>query len=724
MKKNSKKLIALLSVCCVATAAAAFAGCGKTDGKSAYEIAKQQGWFSGTEEEFKALTHSHTYGDIVEVIAPTGESDGLGYKVCSEDGHKEYVVLAKLAGVIPSNPIEIAVGETKSVTLNTYEGVNSTVSGMKNVMYFKTTVDKTGYVAMPTNVPEGVGVEYAFFSDAACENMMYSRNVWVNENEEGATKDVYVAAYFYSEVEEGEEGYVAVPATVEVTAQFTDLSNEEESYNLKIKHTITLSQGTAEELKVYYTWGGEYSLTKDGAVEEGSIGDYKPFAGTNTATVWLEPGDWTFAIEGLTEGFCVADESEMIIDLPDDGSKDKDCEYTITIGKTYDYTFTVTDPENAVIENAAVVVLDENEEEVAYGMTDAQGKVTITLGETKDADGVLGMNYTVVASNLGFGLESPAPIALAADTLAVTIQAVEAVVDDWATDGTTYMVFGAEPVAYATVTLAEAGNYDVVLSSTNNMFSAANFMISVNDQIQTVGDPSGWDLAYELKATFAMNAGVNQIVMYTSHENLENFSIVASVVAATTGGGDAGAPVGNVLELDTAYTVEEEGVYTFTAPAAGTYTFTPDSNEAALYTQDAWDSWGNPFAQGGVGTLTLAEGETVTIIPLNNGNGSFTLTITAGEGNALVLDTPKTVSEEGTYTFTAAVGGVYVFTPSSNEAALYTQDAWDSWGNPFAQGGAGTLTLAEGETVTIIPLNNGNGDFTITVTLQGNAGGR
>ncbi len=705
MKKNSKKLIALLSVACVATAAAAFAGCDKEESKSAYEIAKQQGWFTGTEEEFKNLLHVHTYGDDIEVVvAPTGESDGLGYKVCEADGHKEYVVLAKLAGVIASNPIEIAVGETKTVTLNTYDGANTLVSGEKNVMYFKTTVDKTGYIAMPTNVPEGVEVEYSFYyaDSYTDDDMMGSRNVWVDETDETAKQDVYVKMAFKSvEVADGETA-VEVPATVDVTVQHTDLSNEVDAYAGKIKHTIKLSQGTASELKVYtqmkmYGQTFKYAVTlfKDGQVEEGSIGDYKAFDGTDTATVWLEPGEYVFEIEGLADGFCLANEDECVITLPDDGSKDKDCEYSITVGKSYTYTFTVTDTADAVIENANVIVLDAEGEQVAFGTTNAQGKVELVLDETLNEEGALGINYSVVVENLGFGNKAPDAVELTADAKEVTIKAVAADVEEWSV-GTEYMVFAAEPVVYATVNLAAAGNYDVVLSCSNMMFSYSNYEVNVNGQSVSLGDPTGWDLATELKATFAMTAGVNKIGITSSNSNLSNYTIKASVVAATTSGGSA--PAGTALVLGANNNITDEIVYNFTATEAGSYTFTFEGlgeyDSVAFYTEAAWDSWGAAFydsvENGTSYTKEFTAGESLVFVVDYNSN-SLNITVAAGgsssAGNTLVVGMNSNVTDEVVYTFTAEVAGSYTFTFEGlgeyDGVAFYTESAWDSWGAAF-----------------------------------------
>ncbi len=742
MKKNSKKLIALLSVACVATAAAAFAGCDKEESKSAYEIAKQQGWFTGTEEEFKNLLHVHTYGEDIEVVvAPTGESDGLGYKVCSADGHKEYVVLAKLAGIIPANPIEIAVGETKAVTLNTYDGANKLVSGEKNVMYFKTTVDKTGYIAMPTNIPEGVEVDYTFYyaDTYAEEDERSSRNVWVDEEDATATADVYVKMAFTSaEVAEGETA-VEVPAVVEVTAQHTVLDNEVDAYAGKIKHTVKLSQGTASELKVFVDWGyymAPVTLFKDDA-ENGTKGDYKAFDGTDTATVWLEPGEYVFEIDGLAEGFCVADEDACVITLPDDGSKDKDCEYIVTVGKSYTYNFTVKDIADAVVENANVIVLNAEGEEVASATTNAEGKAALVLDETLNEEGALGINYSVVVENLGFGNKAPDAIALTADVKDVTIKAVAANVEDWKTDGTKYMVFTAEPTAYATVTLEAAGNYDVVLSCSNNMFSMSKFTIDVNGVPMTVGEADGWfvEMANELKATFAMTQGVNKVTIKAENFNFKNFTVEASVVAATTSGGGSSEPVGNTLVVGANSNVTDEVVYTFTAEVAGSYTFSFEGlgeyDSVAFYTEAAWESgWQAPFydsnESGKTYTKEFTEGESLVFV-LDYNSNSLNITVAAGgsssAGNTLVVGMNSNVTDEVVYTFTAEVAGSYTFSFEGlgeyDGVAFYTEAAWESgWQAPFydsnESGKTYTKEFTEGESLVFVLDYNSN-SLNITV---------
>ncbi len=723
MKKNGKKLIALLSVACVATAAAAFAGCDKS--MSAYEIAKEQGWFTGTEEEFKSLLHVHTYGDEIEVVvAPTGESDGLGYKVCAEDGHKEYVVLAKLAGVIPSNPIEIAVGETKAVTINTYDGVNEVVSGKKGVMYFKTTVDKTGYIAMPTNVPEGVEVAYTFYYDGtfAEDSMMSSRNVWVEEveeTEEAATADVYVKMEFTSaEVEDGETA-VEVPAVVEVTAQHTVLDNEVDAYAGKIKHTVKLSQGTASELKVFVDWGyykAPVTLFKDGEVEEGSIGDYKAFDGTDTATVWLEPGEYVFEIDGLAEGFCLADEEECVITLPDDGSKDKDCEYVISVGKTYEYNFTVTDTADAAIEGASVIVLDAEGEEVTSGTTNAEGKVAITLGETKNAEGAIGMNYSVVVKNLGFGLESPEPVALTADTLNVTVKAVAAVVDEWETTGTTYAVFVKNNIAYATVTLNAAKKYTLVLEG---VVAYTNYKVLVGGVV--VATKYATSKTVEIDVDLA--AAKNEVEIKIDGWDKALEGAVASFKEY----------VASAFYVGQSVNMKAEVTYSFTAPAAGTYTFT-FANCGGESWGDVWadeatassDFFGRYALRNGDGDWTsgaLTEGQVITFYSYD----SFTVTVAAGgsgssstpsEGTPVVLGESTwvdTADNEGRFSFTSTTGGTYTFFVSPmlftiNENSyleVMKYGTWETIWNGYNNANA-TFTLAAGESLVFVTSVVGN----------------
>ncbi len=93
--------------------------------------------------------------------------------------------------------------------------------------------------------------------------------------------------------------------------------------------------------------------------------------------------------------------------------------------------------------------------------------------------------------------------------------------------------------------------------------------------------------------------------------------------------------------------------------------------------------------------------------------------------NPLELNVATVVSEGVEYTFTAEVDGEYVFTPSGENIAwveVYTKEAWENWGAPFVVNQTGefnTLKLSAGESVVIIPTNGGEGDFFLTVTLQG-----
>ncbi len=743
MKKNSKKLIALLSVCCMATAAAALAGCDKetTTDKSAYEIAKAQGWFTGTEAEFNAMMHVHSYdGEIVVVTAPTGAAEGLGYKVCAADGQKEYVVLPKIAGVIPSNPIELTVGESKTISINDYDSDTygaDKYSGEKGVMYFKTKVSKTGYVSLPTTAPEGVDVEYTFYyADTYAEDdVRFSRNVWVDETEEGATADVYVKVKFISTETDENGDLLPLPATVDISAKvvsFNDATNPG-----TIKHTVKLSQGTAQELVVINSGGSEEWLNS----EEG--GNYVAFGGGDTATVWLQPGNYTFAIEGLADGYCIADESQFIVTCPDDGSKDADAEYTITIGKSYDYQFTVTDQNDAPIADATVSVANADGDVVEFGTTDAEGKVTLWLNETLDEEGKFVFNYTVSAEDLGFAKGAPAAIALdlANDNKAVTMKANALSVATWEV-GTGYDVFTEVDYSYSTVTVdgAAAGDYILTVFSTtgNDWMPADAYTVTVNGVSQVIG--GDFDLiATSLEAKVALVEGANTVAVTTSGlPNQYDLQVKLEKMAP--------APDVKTIGLDSKTAVELSYQYEFVAPKDGKYFVAFESsywydtmvyktyedataNEEYFGFSDKYWLDGAAIDAGDVAPQTelisLQEGEKLTFCIVEYPGAGITASATVQAApSVMTLNQAMTMEKGVAYSFTATKTGTYYFTSncalgSFNKYVRLTMTKDYLWAGQYlfysVEQEIGAIEVTEGETYTIYAGVLVGSDVTVTV---------
>ncbi len=645
MRSKSKKLIALLSVCCLATAAAAFVGCGKSSKDDSSVEAKdpkqevyemylaQAGEGAMTYEEWLESLKGcqHTYeGEVIELVAPTGLNDGMGYQVCTKDGHVELVVLPKLAGVIPENPIELKVGEAQTIAINAYDSDRYGVDidrGEKGVMYFKTTIGEVSGALLSLQASAG-NAEFSYYGD---EDYNYSSSRFVSAN-----SVVYIKATFTG----------TYPAEVEINSKLTPTVGYGEWYTDGfVSNTISLSQGTATGLKVY-EWGTLYDSNWN-VIGEG----WKEWAGASERLVNNADGTFTFIadytekykveLEGLAAGYYVKDDAEsLIIEYPADGSNDEGCDIEVNVG---------------------------------------------------------------------------------------TYEAWEV--------GTTYAVVE-EGKTWAQVTVETAGDYIVTLSdlSEDDYFGYERFVLMVNgveqgeayynrNKVYQGTFVGGNAFGASIETTVSLNAGVNYFYIATQYGTASMYDVMATVTAVETNtpGGEVAE---NALLLGVTKTVEEEGEYIFTAEVAGTYAFIASSESGTIFTKEAWDAYGDPFAVAS-GTIELEAGETLTVIVSNNGDGNFDLTVCeeSAVATTLFLGTTKTVEEDGEYTFTAAVGGVYNFVASSESGTIFTKEAWDAYGDPFAVA-SGTIELEAGETLTIVVSNNGDGDFDLTVTLVENQDGK
>ncbi len=106
--------------------------------------------------------HIHTYGEVVTVIAPTVEADGIGYHTCSVDGHAEVVVIPRLGYNIT------VYAEDGSTPL---EGVTVTINGDSGETDEDGKIKLTGF-GEPGEYPinlSGYGDSYHYFTVSTSE---------------------------------------------------------------------------------------------------------------------------------------------------------------------------------------------------------------------------------------------------------------------------------------------------------------------------------------------------------------------------------------------------------------------------------------------------------------------------------------------------------------------------------------------------------------------------
>ncbi len=759
MNKKTKKLIALLSIGCVASV---LAGCGAAEAKSTYQIAVENG-FTGTEAEWAASLaglvnqHKHAYGDEITVVTePTGVSDGLGYKVCPTDGDKEYVVLAKLAGVVAKNPIELTAGVKAVVDINDYDsdtfGVDN-VNGEKNVMYFAITSQVDGYISFTDNLPEGVSVAYTFYTDNTLE---YESSRFISiDTTDPKPVTRYVKAVYSSDpvLEYMGEVPVPVPDTVELTANFTVTDNQG-----KVKNTISLSQGEAEgvTLRVEKKWSyidedGEEVVgwseeqlfldrnkdTWEMTPEELEAGDpvvvkgnYVPFGNGTDAEVWLAPdGEYRFFVEDLATGLVVADQSTCAISYGIDGANDEGVDVEVKIGNTYTFNITVTDSEDTPIAGAVIMITDSYGNPSDYVLNAEDGTASITLPQTLDGEGNLVLDYGVVVSNLGFGMQEPNIVVLSADTLDVTIQAEAATVGTWvagteSTLGTAYPVLAESGVNYGKVTLTAdtAGKYTVALNCEDSWFAGDEYIITINGVEYVVGKV--WEEVYALKATAVLNEGDNEITVATADgEASSMYEINVTVDLAV-------AP--NAIELDEPKTISDGKSYVFTAPKEGEYTFMLSAGEgqssdyAQIYeSQAAYDNWDDPLNANGWDLaqefkVLLKEGEEQTVWVFNESDLTITVAWAPADYQVLTLNQEQSVANGSTYYYTAPATATYTFIvsakagqnvrgmsifPSKADAEMFSNVLY----NP-RMGGSFTIDMTEGQVQSFYIVNQGYDD--------------
>ncbi len=739
MKSKSKKLIALLAIACAATTVAGFAACGDkdkdkdavtvTNGKSAYEIAVEHG-FEGTEEEWLAALkgekgdqgaaeHAHQFGaKVTTIIAPTGVQDGVGYKVCAADGKKEWVVIPKLSGVIAGNPIVVNVGDTTNVTVNDNDAEkndNLKVAGEQGVMYYAIKSTQAGLISLSSELPEGVSVSYMF-----CGDETFAEEGWAGRQLYTASEDepgmMYVKATYTIATDEGDKPWSGAVALATKIVDADDLQT----------YTFKLSQGTASAVRVTAKNNWDEPIMNE---------DFEFVDGV--ATLQLSAASvygytYNYELIGLGEDY-FAFETDLSIPSTDDGTYDFGYDFTIAVGKQYEYSFKVTDKDNAPKEGAKVIITDGNGESIMkttewggemadpdYELTtDSNGVATKVLKETW-VDGEAVFDYAIkVEGDLGFGNYAPqgiTPLVPAEDEGNVVIQADYSVAT-W-TVGTAAPSFKKGNQEYATVTVAAAGKYILTLSEVNNKTTLGMkvFNVKVNGG-DAVSNSQNSVATVELEVE--LTEGENEIAISVLGD-LTDLSINSTLTVKPAVSENA-LTVGVAKEV-----IPQDEVYTFVAPAAGTYSFIFSGNHASegvVFTKQAWDSMGNPISSK---TITMTEGQEVELIFDNNYNvGGFYVTVGDEEALASILfeGQAKAIVNEGTYTFTATVAGVYSFTPSGEGATGIVMYAGESY-SPFNEpGAAGELDLMAGQTVEIT-FYEVTGEASITVAPKANAGGK
>ncbi len=792
MRKNTKKLIALLSVCCMATATAAFAGCTGKDGvdgtngkdgvngvngKSAYELAVEAG-FTGTQEEWLASlqgkdgekgdpavdpNHTHEFSEVTVVIAPTGDSNGVGFKTCAADGHQEIVILDKVAGVIASNPMELVAGETKTVTINTYDGIHTLVSGEKGVMYFKTTVETSGLYALPMTLPEGVTAEIEMYSDASygADYLMDNRYVNTLDFDYETMMDVNVPKTVYTKVTfSSADEMVALPATVDIKAQLTSLASADETKTGKVPFVIKLEKGTAQDIEIQYPgyYGMWYNLTlfEDGREStdlDGNPvtlpGDKQSFNGTNTATVWLSPMEsdqYKVKVGGLEEKYALL--GDTYINIPADGSMDNGGEIIVKVGEKLTYQVTVKEGDKAIV-GAQVSAKADGALDVTT-TTDENGVATLVLPETLGADGKKAFSWNIsVSGDFSFGYAAPAELVVDGTeteqdgVYAVTMEATEQVFEAW-TVGESYSIAQRAKEVAGCITTTEAGKYKIAFSSTNaTMFPyGAPYNINVNGVAVKLSNAP-------FEAEFDFVAGENKILLTADNQN--GFVFAGTSVSVTQVGGSTVVENEVTLDANKQVKVVNAKEYSYVVAEAGYYKLTvvnsSDMDNTLVYKTEAacnvmpgyGDVWIDCYTgvQSATTDAELAVGDVLTFYIYNYGDGELDVTVqiekvTAVNKVSLDADKQATVVNGKEYAYEITEAGFYQLTIVSSsdmdntlvyktEAACNVMPGYgDVWIDCYT--GVQSVTtdaeLAVGDVLTFYIYNYGEGELDVTVKIE------
>ncbi len=644
--KNKKKFIALLAMCCTATAVAALVGCGGKDGadgvdglpgadgapgingvdgapgKSAYEIAVENG-YTGTEAEFAALlTHEHDYtGDVIVIKEPTGVSEGVGYKVCEADGAVTIVSIPVLKGVVAENPIELTIGEPLSVKVNDYDsdkyGV-SVDSGEKGVMYFKTTVENASSALL--SLQAEADVEFAFYSS---DEYVYSSSRLVNTG-----NVLYIKATFASGFGE----------TVEISSKTTATVGFGSYADGYIANTVTLSQEVATGLKLY-----EYSSWSDAWYEvDDSAQCVKNEDGSYTV---YTSGDSKYKL-GVGEGYYLSNkETDLIIEHPADGSKDTGCEIALEVGAIEAWaangtTYSVLSAGKAM----ATITLEE------------AGKYTFLMHSDNPDFGYSSYRLTVNGVPQGDYILGKYLIrAYGKDTISLEIELNEGVneieldsasgcydFDDIVVSFTKAVEVVATPVelnAETTVVLDTTYKFTATKAGTYKLTFTVESLIDMqlySDESKATLLLDGADLNnFNLPTEYTVELAADGVFTFCFVGVVWQGSVCdpGAITAKLVEVQDEVETSSNVLALETANQIASETTYSFTAEVAGSYTFVVSGDDGYCVVAESgdmsstlyWDPQGGTYDEGNkqAFTLTFTEGETKTFWA----NGNMTITI-------------------------------------------------------------------------------------------------
>ncbi len=656
-----------------------------------------------------AVSHVHSLGETMVILAPTGLEDGVGCKVCADCGEMIYVNLPKIVGAIEENPVELTIGETTEIKVNDYNSDRYGVhvdKGQKGVVYTKVTVTENGrWLSLPTDIGDDASVDYEFYyfyeDRQTGEIMKQTTDRCITLEATGMNTTTWETTYAPREV------YVKMtfsgnyPATVNVTPRLANLPTEGDRMGLA-EHTITLSQGTATGLIVRSEYGDVWLNETN----------YVAFNGTNQATVWLEPGAYTFEIEGLDSDYCFVDSSEFVMPFADDGSNDEGGEHLITVGKQYEYSFTVTDANGNAVEGALVSV--SNGKTLT---TDANGATeSVFLPETL-VDGSFVFDYTVSVTNVGFKNNELVDVALvlADDEAANYVKALTVAAADISTL-TLETAFEVTDVEHrAVIDIAEAGEYTFEITAptaTDNMWKYYGSGVTVNGVV--LFEPAN-DSAQVL-ATVELAAGEQEIVINTRAWDLGYDTMYLTVKAVPK---PEGIQVGTEMDAE----IGKEYVFTATTAAtAGTYKFSFTSetmSDVLVYRTKADAEADNGYNAWIDGTAVVAGEQEAEVIQtlevldefsfyfIGYGGAEISVTVLFEKlPNEVTIDTETDIVLEDKYVFTATEEGTYKLafdTESLGDTLLY-------------------YTVAGGSQVTVdgAELNNNNLASEVTFTLKAN----
>ncbi len=736
MKKQNKKLIALLAICCMATAAFAVAGCageagatGATGaagaaGKSAYQIAVDNG-FTGTEAEWLASlkgetgaqgekgekgekgeagdTHVHTFGGVTTLIDPTITTenypdavckDGFGYKVCADCGEVQ-------TAIVGFNELAEGVKQTIAV------GANGAIVKLP-------AISKTGKIALKVwdaegNELQGGYVNYSYDLYASYDaGVSYKAVGSEAEFLEGNMAIANIYAYGYNQI------------TVAVY-----VLDGTEVYDYVVN--VAASDGTAGgATQVQAMQGGVAVATAD-------IVD-------NKATLQLKSGDYNLVLVGLTDDYTAPATSI---------TNGMGGECTIDLLKNYTYTVTVKNGDQ-LVDGATVKVLkaqglQDNKAEfyddasyvVATGTTE-NGVVTFKLSEAEY------YNYTTDEHVYDFLYQ----VSFTCDTLAVDEQPCDPVelkpifdegaveltveekpIDAWTLD-TKVTVGQKTPYVAGNVNITEAGNYTVTIAKSNlDSLASTGYAIDVTcgEQTLTLNQANGW------VATFTLAEGDNLIVVAGNGAN-QIFNGIEITVAKEV----IVEVEENVILLNTDTTVSDGKTYTFTADEDAAYklTISGATEYSMVYASekdydDMKPAFINPESEVKEYQFLLPAGVSQTFY-VSTPDGDITMKVTKIASTTLseTALSAKAINNGTVYTFTPQYSGTYQFTFSghgesdsvqlwtvanylANEAGEWVDPIFDSMGemtNVYT-----TDVLNAGEKIAFVIYHNSSATVKVKV---------